>query len=227
MTFTCENNPEHKETQEADVTSEVKTPATCTESGVTTYTATVEFNGQTYKDMKDVSDLAATGHSYGDDGHCTACGAIDPDFAPAIIAGANAAWQKGSADGLSFTSNAAFADFLKVQVDGEDLDASDYTAEEGSTIVTLKASYLETLPVGEHTLAIVSGTGTAQTEFTVLAAEKQAADDGSADDKAANDGDEGSLAKTGDGSMLPMTALFALALASIVAGGIALRRSRL
>ena len=70
VTFTCKNNPEHKETPEADVTSEVKTPATCTESGVTTYTATVELNGKTYTDTKDVADIPATGHSY-DNGKCT------------------------------------------------------------------------------------------------------------------------------------------------------------
>ena len=34
----------------------------------------------------------------------------------------------------------------------------------------LKAPYLETLSVGKHTLAIVSETGTAATEFTVKAA---------------------------------------------------------
>ena len=34
----------------------------------------------------------------------------------------------------------------------------------------LKASYLETLSVGKHTLAIVSDTGTATTEFTIEAA---------------------------------------------------------
>ena len=58
----------------------------------------------------------------------------------------------------------------KVQVDGKDLDVSNYTVKEGSTIVTLKAEYLETLSVGKHTLAIVSETGTATTEFTVKAA---------------------------------------------------------
>ena len=89
---------------------------------------------------------------------------------PVIIAGANGTWQKGAEDGLSFTSNAAFADFVKVQVDGKDLAASDYEVEEGHTIVTLKASYLETLSVGKHTLAIVSDTGTATTEFTIQAA---------------------------------------------------------
>ena len=169
VTFTCKNNPEHKETPEADVTSEVKTPATCTETGVTTYTATVEFNGNTYTDTKEVADIPATGHSY-DNGKCTVCGAIASDFKAVIIEGANGSWQKGTKDGLSFTSNAAFAHFLKVQVDGKDLDVSNYTVKEGSTIVTLKAEYLETLSVGKHTLAIVSETGTATTEFTVKAA---------------------------------------------------------
>ena len=219
VTFTCKNNPEHKETPEADVTSEVKTPATCTESGVTTYTAKVDFNGSTYTDTKEVSVPAtghelkktdakeptctedgnkeywtcdtcdkyfsdenaeteiqladtvieATGHSY-ENGKCTVCGTIDPDFKPVIISGANGTWQKGTKDGLSFTSNATFADFQKVQVDGKDLDASNYTVKEGSTIVTLKAEYLETLSVGKHTLAIVSDTGTATTEFTIKAA---------------------------------------------------------
>ena len=169
VTFTCEKDETHKQTPEVKVTSAVKTPATCTETGVTTYTATVEFNGQTYTNTKDVADIPATGHSY-DDGKCTVCGAIASDFKVIITAGANGTWQKGTKDGLSFTSNAAFAHFLKVQVDGKDLDASNYTVKEGSTIVTLKTSYLETLSVGKHTLAIVSETGTATTEFTIKAA---------------------------------------------------------
>lgn len=111
----------------------------------------------------------ALGHSY-EDGKCTVCGAIAPDFKVVITAGANGTWQKGAKDGLSFTSNAAYKYFQKVQVDGKDLDVSNYTVKEGSTIVTLKAEYLETLSVGKHTLAIVSETGTATTEFTVKAA---------------------------------------------------------
>ena len=93
---------------------------------------------------------------------------VVPD-APVIIKGANGTWQKGGKDGLSFTSNAAFADFIKVQVDGKDLDASNYTVKEGSTIVTLNAAYLNTLSVGKHTLSIVSANGTATTEFTITA----------------------------------------------------------
>ena len=144
-----------------------------------------------------------------------------------IIEGANGKWQKGSESGLSFASNAAFADFLKVQVDEKDLDASNYAVKEGSTVVTLNASCLETLPVGKHTLAIVSDTGTAETEFTVVAAEKQVVDDESANDKAASDGDKESLAKTGDDSMLPIAMLSILAVVSIATGVFALRRSRI
>ena len=136
---------------------------------MTTYTAAVEFNGQTYTDTKDVADIPATGHSY-ESGKCTVCGAIASDFKAVITAGANGSWQKGTKDSLSFTSNAAYKHFRKVQVDGKDLDAANYTVKEGSTIVTLKAEYLETLSVGKHTLAIVSDTGTAAAEFTIQAA---------------------------------------------------------
>ena len=169
VTFTCEKDETHKETPKVIVTSAEKTPGTCTETGVTTYTATVEFNGQTYTDTKDLTDIPATGHSY-DNGKCTVCRAIASDFKVIITAGANGSWQKGTKDGLTFTSNAAYKYFQKVQVDGKDLDASNYTVKEGSTIVTLKTSYLETLSVGKHTLAIVSETGTATTEFTIKAA---------------------------------------------------------
>lgn len=226
VTFTCQNDEAHKATPAVTVTSAVKTPATCTETGVTTYTATVEFNGQTYTDTKDVADIPAAGHSY-ENGKCTVCSAVDPAFKAMIIEGANGKWQKGSEDALSFTSNAAFADFLKVQIDGKDVDSSNYTVKAGSTIVTLKPSYLETLSAVKHMLAIVSDTGTAETEFTVVAAEKQVVDDESANDKAASDGDKESLAKTGDDSMLPITVLSILAVASIATGVFALRKSRI
>ncbi len=102
--------------------------------------------------------------------------AQEPVQPPVIIAGANGSWQKSGTDGLSFTSNAAFADFIKVQVDGKDLDASNYTVKEGSTIVTLNAAYLNTLSVGKHTLSVVSANGTATTEFTITAAQTGGSD---------------------------------------------------
>ncbi|OUQ10861.1 hypothetical protein B5E87_12795 [Massilimicrobiota sp. An142] len=62
VTFTCEKDETHKETPKVTVTSAEKAPATCTEAGVTTYTATVEFNGKTHTDTKDVADIPAIGH---------------------------------------------------------------------------------------------------------------------------------------------------------------------
>ncbi len=151
--------------------TEAKAP-TCTEDGNKEYwtcsACKKYFSDAEGKNEISLDDtvIPATGHSY-ENGKCIVCGAIASDFEAVITAGANGTWQKGSEDGLSFTSNAAFADFQKVQVDGKDLDASNYTVKEGRTIVNLKPEYLETLSVGKHTLAIVSETGTATTEFTI------------------------------------------------------------
>ena len=152
-----------------------KKDATCTEQSNTEYW-TCESCKKHFSDAEGKNEISpaqtvidAKGHSY-KDGKCTVCGTIDSDFKAVILSGANGTWQKGSKDGLSFTSSAAYAHFQKVQVDGKDLDASNYTVKEGSTIVTLKASYLETLSVGKHTISIVSETGTVDTNFTIKSA---------------------------------------------------------
>ena len=111
--------------------------------------------------------------------------AQEPVQPPVIIAGANGSWQKGGTDGLSFTSDAEYADFLKVMVDGKELKTTDYTVKEGSTIVTLNAAYLETLSVGKHTLEIESKNGIAKTEFTITAV--QGGGDQTGDNQAGGD----------------------------------------
>ena len=121
---------------------------------------------------------------------------VQPE-APVIIKGAGGTWQNGSKDGLSFTSDAEYADFLKVKVDGNDLDASNYTVKEGSTIVTLKAEYMNTLSVGKHTLEIESKNGIAKTEFTITAAQTGGGTTPQEPDK--NGGDT-TIPQTGDSS---------------------------
>lgn len=91
----------------------------------------------------------------------------EPAKAPEIIEGSKQTWTKASSEGASFRSDAEYADFIKVTVDGADLSAENYTVESGSTIVKLKASYLETLTIGKHTIAIISENGTAETEFSI------------------------------------------------------------
>ena len=105
---------------------------------------------------------------------CKVCGykktaiAIDK-LAPSIIDGRNAKWNKGGENNLTFKSDAAFSDFVEVLVDGRTITAENYEKREGSIIIELKASYLETLAEGEHTLTIRSASGDATTKFTVEA----------------------------------------------------------
>ena len=92
---------------------------------------------------------------------------VTAKLAPSIIAGDGAAVTEGEQKALSFTSDAAFADFLRVEMDGETVSADNYTVISGSTIVTLNAGYVAALPVGSHALGIVSQSGTAVAGFTV------------------------------------------------------------
>ena len=88
---------------------------------------------------------------------------------PKITAGDGAAVTQGEKNELTFTSDASFADFLRVELDGTALEEKNYTKREGSTIITLNRDFVATLSVGEHTLAIVSKSGTATAKFTVKA----------------------------------------------------------
>lgn len=72
---------------------------------------------------------------------------------------------------LSFRSSASLSELQSVQVNGETVDPSNYTLEEGSTIVTLSIDYLKTLDTGDYEIAIVSDSQTAKGNFTVAAPE--------------------------------------------------------
>lgn len=60
-----------------------------------------------------------------------------------------------------------FSKFTGVKVDNTLIDEKNYTAVSGSTIVSLKADYLNTLSVGAHTIAIVYTDGECSTNFEV------------------------------------------------------------
>ena len=102
---------------------------------------------------------------------CTECDyVIAPAIgvtSPQIIEGMSGSWKKGTQAVLIFKSNVAFSDFISVLVDGTVVDGANYTMSEGSTVVTLKSAYLETLTVGTHTLTIRSQNGDASTQFTI------------------------------------------------------------
>ena len=89
---------------------------------------------------------------------------------PEMIEGESATVVEGENVTMTFRSNAAFRDFIRVELDGEVLDEKNYTKKEGSTIIILNADFVATLTPGEHTLSIVSGgasAGVATAKFTV------------------------------------------------------------
>ena len=143
---------------------------------------------------------------------------------PEIIEGKGQSITEGEKKALSFTSNAAYSDFIRVELDGSELSEENYEKAEGSIIITLDADYVATLPAGEHTIGIVSESGTATTTFTV--AEKAApgtSDDSDRDSKA----DADKNAKTGDDANLALwLALMLLSGAGITGTTIYTRRKR-
>ena len=83
-------------------------------------------------------------------------------------------WRKNSGKNQLFVvksvSNDAgtFDKLLQVLVDGEEIDDSRYTADPGSLRLTLKAPYLQTLSIGDHTLTTRFTDGEVTHIFTVL-----------------------------------------------------------
>lgn len=64
-------------------------------------------------------------------------------------------------------SSAPLSKFKEVKVDNAVVDSSNYTLTEGSTIVTFKEAYLQSLSVGDHTFKIISTDGIASGKITI------------------------------------------------------------
>lgn len=90
-----------------------------------------------------------------------------------IIAGVNETFTLDSVGSLTIKGDGEFSKFVSVKVDGNILDAKYYTVKEGSTIVAIKAEYLNTLSIGNHTFEIVWTDGTADTTISVEDAEQE------------------------------------------------------
>ena len=95
--------------------------------------------------------------------------AIEVTYKPnyKITKGDGSSTLKTSGNDLSFTANGAFAKFTGIEVDGKAVDAANYTAKAGSTIITLKGSYLKTLSTGKHTITVIYTDGEAEGTFYV------------------------------------------------------------
>ena len=140
-------------------------------------------------------------------------------LAPKIIDGNNAKIDKSSKEPVSFRSDAAFADFIRVELDGKELvKDKDYTLKEGSIIATLTPEFATTLTAGEHTLGIVSESGTAIASFTVT-------DDNASPDNSTDNTDKSP--QTGDNSNIIFWSLISvISLAVLCATGLIFKKKR-
>ena len=193
-----------------------KTDATVTETGNDEYWQCTVCD-------KYFSDAEGTNEITDLEGWKAGDGKIDK-LPPEIIEGKGQSITEGEKKALSFTSNAAYSDFIRVELDGSELSEENYEKAEGSIIITLDADYVATLPAGEHTIGIVSESGTAETTFTV---EEKAAPGTSDDSDRDSKADADKNAKTGDDANLALwLALMLLSGAGITGTTIYTRRKR-
>ena len=133
----------------------------------------------------------------------TAAGASDYK----IIEGANGAWTQNGDGTLTFRANGDFSKFTGVKVDGTLIDAKNYTAVSGSTVITLKADYLKTLSGGTHKITVVYTDGECSANFEVkkAASEQTKPTEGDkADTTTPTGGKDTTSPQTGDNSNLAL-----------------------
>jgi rubrerythrin len=134
-----------------------------------------------------VEEKSATNTETGTEAYwmCEVCGKLFSDEAgtteidapitiaktTAITAGAGSKYKIGASKNLTVTCSGALADLTGIYVDGKLVDPSNYTLKSGSTILTLKSSYLDTLSVGKHTVKFqyIDDVAAASVEFTIKA----------------------------------------------------------
>lgn len=71
-----------------------------------------------------------------------------------IIRGNKTKWTKGSGTNLVIVANGSCTKFAYLEIDGRKVSEHHYFLREGSTVITLKAAYLQNLRVGRHTIQV-------------------------------------------------------------------------
>ena len=84
-----------------------------------------------------------------------------------ITSGDGSTWKENNKDnGLTFKVNGYHKKFAGIVINGTVVDKKYYEIEAGSTIITLKAEYLQTLPAGNYTLLVQYTDGSTDGEDT-------------------------------------------------------------
>lgn len=90
-----------------------------------------------------------------------------------ITAGAGGTHELSTDGTLSITCDGALDKLTGIYVDDKLVDATNYTLKSGSTILTFKADYLNTLSVGTHKVKFQYSDGSAESTFAIKAASSQ------------------------------------------------------
>ncbi len=129
-------------------------------------TATV--NGNVATVIKNVDGTVTVTYTFAATG--SEGGEVTPTPEPetyTILDGADSNWTESTDGSIVIRGSGEISKFTGVKVDGNLIDADNYTVTEGSTVITLKAEYLRTLSEGSHTFEMLWTDGTATTGFSV------------------------------------------------------------
>lgn len=139
----------------------------------------------------------------------------------------------GTSDTATITCSGDLKDFVNVYMDGAEVDKSNYSLAEGSTILTFTAQYLNTLNVGTHTVTMNYTYGSVDTELTILSTESatspassSGASSGSGTRGGANVSVRPATAQTGDHATAFPWLLMSGFAAAIGTGTVLVRRRR-
>ena len=123
----------------------------------------------------EVSTQASDSHNGEETRTCGRCDKAETkEFFYIFVDGEAKQWIMGSTEDITYTfrrspeDEKTFENFTGILVDGKPVSEESYTAEEGSVIVTLKASYLATLGAGKHTMTAVFADGSKNAPFYVI-----------------------------------------------------------
>ncbi len=97
-----------------------------------------------------------------------------PPADEAIIAdGTDTEYTIGSDKGVSIHCAYPLEEFISVSVNGKTVDKSNYSLADGSTVLTFKPSYLNTLTAGNYAVALHYTIGTVETALNIKEANSQ------------------------------------------------------
>lgn len=94
-----------------------------------------------------------------------------------IVSASGTTHMLGSTRNAVLRCSGLLSQFIRLLIDGIEVNADDYTLASGSTVVTLSEEYLNTLSVGEHDVTFIYDDGTAETKLYITTSLPQTGDD--------------------------------------------------